>query len=509
MELNKHDAVKLVNARIVDVENGCYYPPQVSLVIGNGKILAMPGVPGEPDMLPSGPVIDLQGMSILPGLFNTHCHMQFIMEKGELREQQITKSLADCLERGVTNIRDTLCFDLEQNRAWIDKIDRGDIPGPRIHQAIHVGPLGSTYVPRPSLTRTLLAALGWFPIVGYGEKKSGVVAFRPEANDQEVRQAVDKAIDERGADAIKLCDQPEHFMTYKPGAVVITGTQLASAVDQAAKRGLPTTMHNVTVAGFRQGIRVGITSLAHIPIDQELTLKDLELMAGSPTSIEPTVTVGYYMSYSVKGSPFAGHPEIQRLDKYRNETYNDLVEESWLPALHKSHKAQHEGLSKGELKIFGILDMSAPFRYMSKCIPLGGKNLKLLAENGLLNHCGCGTDAGPSNVSPAIIHLELSLFDFLLNRDGKRIFTAAEALRIATLQSAKSMGVESQFGSIRTGKTADLVVLAGDPLKDFHLIGKPVEALFMDGRMVINRCGLEITQPTTVSNPLKSEQTAG
>jgi hypothetical protein len=30
---NPHDSVKLINARIVDVEKGCYYPPQVSLVI--------------------------------------------------------------------------------------------------------------------------------------------------------------------------------------------------------------------------------------------------------------------------------------------------------------------------------------------------------------------------------------------------------------------------------------------------------------------------------------------
>ena len=39
-----------------------------------------------------------------------------------------------------------------------------------------------------------------------------------KAGEQEIRDAVDRAVDERGAAAIKLCDQPEHFMTYKPGA---------------------------------------------------------------------------------------------------------------------------------------------------------------------------------------------------------------------------------------------------------------------------------------------------
>jgi imidazolonepropionase-like amidohydrolase len=491
---NTHEQVKLVNARIADVENGCYYPPNVSLIIGRGKITAMPGLAGEPYKFPTLPTIDLHGLTIIPGLFNTHCHLQFIMEKADARELQITKSLADCLDRGVTNIRDTLCFDLSENQAWIDKIEHGQIPGPRIHQAIHVGPLGSTYVPRSSPMRTLLALLGWFPIVDYRDKKSGVVAFRPQASDQEVRQAVDRAIDERGASAIKLCDQPEHFMSYKPGAVVITRAQLEAAIDQASLRGLPTTMHNVTVSGFRQAIGAEITSLAHLPIDKELSGEDAQLLRNSHTCIEPTLTVAYYMSYNIKGSPFSGHPEIQRLDQFRDESYRSLVEESWLPELRKSHTAQHEGLRNGRLKIFGILDMSAPFRYMSKCVPIGGKNLKLLAEHGSIDHCGCGTDAGPSNCSPSIIHLELSMFDFMLNRNGKELFTAADALRTATLLSARSMGLESQFGSICPGKTADLVALAGDPLKDFHLLGKPVQALFKDGNLVINRCGLELTQ---------------
>jgi len=40
-------------------------------------------------------------------------------------------------------------------------------------------------------------------------------------------------------------------------------------------------------------------------------------------------------------------------------------------------------------------------------------------------------------------------------------------------------------------------VLDGDPLEDFHLIGKPVKALFVEGNLVINRCGLEVSAPTT------------
>ena len=37
-----------------------------------------------------------------------------------------------------------------------------------------------------------------------------------------------------------------------------------------------------------------------------------------------------------------------------------------------------------------------------------------------------------------------------------------------------------------------LVILDGDPLEDFRLIGSRVAALFMDGKLVINNCGLSV-----------------
>ena len=148
-----------------------------------------------------------------------------------------------------------------------------------------------------------------------------MVVFRPEASQQEVRDAVDRAVDERGAAAIKFCDQPEHFMTYKPGAKVMSTMQLEAAVDQAIRRGMPTTLHNVTAAGFRQGIKAGVTSLAHLPFDSELGEEDASLLLDSHTHIEPTLSVGYFMSYNLKRNPLSGHPEIERLQHFREQGY--------------------------------------------------------------------------------------------------------------------------------------------------------------------------------------------
>ena len=486
--------VELVNAHIVDVENGTFYPPQVSLVIQKGKIVAMPGLPGESVHVPSDAVIDLHGLTVIPGLFNTHCHLQFL-PKGEAGEQQLAKNLRDCVDRGVTNVRDTLCYDLQENRDWMDKIKRGEIQGPRIHQAVHVSPAGGTYAPKRSPMTLFSFSMIGLKVIDYGLKTSGVVVFRPEASEQEVRDAVDRAVDERGADAIKFCDQPEHFMTYKPGASVMTERQLSAAVDQAVRRGMPTTLHNVTINGFRQGVQVGVNSLAHLPFDGELTESDADLLLNSQTHIEPTLSVGYFMSYSLKGSPVSGDPEIQRLDNFREQSYQTIVEETWLPELQPPRLGVHNSLKKGELKIFGIVDITGAFSYYSKMIPTGGRNLRLLVRHGAASRLGCGNDAGAANCSAAAIQHELAMFDFILNVEENPVVTAADLLRTATIQSARSMGVDSRFGSIRTGKFADLVVLEGNPLQDFHLIGKPVQALFMEGNLVINRCGLKVVSP--------------
>jgi len=449
-------------------------------------------MPGELIELHFDGVIDLHGLTVIPGLFNTHCHLQFL-PTGEVRNRQIAKNLRDCVDRGVTNIRDTLCYNLNENRQWKDQIQKGEILGPRIHQAVHVSPIGGTYAPRSDpMTKFSFSMLG-LRIINYKLKESGVVGLRLNATEQEVRDAVDRAVDERGADAVKFCDQPEHFMTYKPGARIMSDRQFSAAIDQSIRRGVPTTLHNVTTAGFRQGVAAGVNSLAHLPFDDKLIDSDAELLLKSRTHIEPTLSVGYSMSYSMKKSKYAGDPEIQRLDLIREKTYRTMVEETWLPELHEQRMGMHNSLSKGEMKI-GFIDISQPFSYYSGLIPVGGHNLRLLIKNGAASRLGCGNDAGAANCSPASIRHELSMFDFVLNRDDEEVFSAADMLRTATIQSARSMGVDGQFGSIQKGKIADLVVLKGNPLEDYTLLGQPAEAVFIEGRILFNRCGLELTQ---------------
>jgi imidazolonepropionase-like amidohydrolase len=59
-------------------------------------------------------------------------------------------------------------------------------------------------------------------------------------------------------------------------------------------------------------------------------------------------------------------------------------------------------------------------------------------------------------------------------------FTPPEAIRIATLNAAQYLGESDSIGAIAAGKTADLVVIKGDPTANIADIEK-VELVFKDG----------------------------
>lgn len=102
-------------------------------------------------------------------------------------------------------------------------------------------------------------------------------------------------------------------------------------------------------------------------------------------------------------------------------------------------------------------------------------------------------DGGIPPCTLAMIQHEIDLFDlFLNNASGKVLFSGADAVRMATLNGAQCLGLEADFGTIETGKVADLVIVDGDPFEDRRIVGSRAAALFMEGRLVINNCRLQV-----------------
>jgi len=496
--------VELTNGRFVDVMNDGFFDQHVSVLIRNGEIISMPGLESETSTIKSDFAIDLKGKTVLPGFFNVHCHTQMInptlfsdfktiKTRKKYHDHQVRKNMADCLVRGITHIRDTYSDDLRPNRQLNEHIRNQKIPGPRILQAVVVGALGGYLSPEfKGIKKILMKKLG-LGNIAYGDFNSGVVTFLPDAGEQQVRDAVNRAIDERGADLIKVGESlEESLLNSKPATMSIK--QMQAITDQARLRNVQSTIHCVSVDTFRRAIMVGFSSLAHMARDGELTQKDIDACLNSDCIIEPTLSVGYDMSWRLKGNPFSADPNLEKLYEFRDKNVARLVETFWIPELKESVMTGFNKANRGQYKLLGIFNLEKLLAHFIRVIRFGIQNTKRLVEQGAI--MACGNDGGIQSCTPAMIAHELAMFDLFIN-DGvlDKKFNGAAAVRTATINSAKSMGIDNRFGSIQTGKTADLVVVDGNPFEKPAILGKIVDALFMDGRLIINNCGLVVQVP--------------
>lgn len=499
----RNAVVELANGRFVDVMNGCFFDPHVTVLIRNDKIISMPGLENEPAITPDFS-IDLNGKTVIPGLFNVHCHTQLInptlfsdfktvAARKHYHDQQVRKNMADCLARGITHIRDAYSDDLRPNRELIRQIRNQTIPGPRIMQAVVVGALGNYLSPElKGMKKMLLRRLG-LGTVAYDDASSGVIAFSPDADEQQVRDAVNRAIDERGADLIKVGESlEESLLNSNPAVMPIR--QMAAITDQARLRNVQSTIHCVSVNTFQRAVKAGFSSLAHMARDGELSRSDLDAFLNSDCIIEPTLSVGYDMSWQLKKDPFSNEPNLEKLYGFRNRTIDSLAETFWIPELQESVLAGFKKANKGQYKMLGIIRLEKLLGHFSRLMRFGIQNTQQLVEQGAI--MACGNDGGIQSCTPAMIAHELALFDLFMN-DGvsDTRFNGVAAVKTATINSARSMGVDNQFGSIQTGKRADLAVVDGNPFENPAILGKKVDALFMDGRLLIDHCGLTVHAP--------------
>jgi hypothetical protein len=94
-----------------------------------------------------------------------------------------------------------------------------------------------------------------------------------------------------------------------------------------------------------------------------------------------------------------------------------------------------------------------------------------------------GTDLGGDFIYPGFsLHDELSLF-------AQAGLTPGEALKTATYNPAKFLGMVDRLGTVEKGKLADLVLLDANPLQDIHNTRK-IRAVVLNGRY-LDRAALD------------------
>src|SRR5579862_423104 len=222
-----------------------------SILIENGKIAAV----GSVKIPSSTQTIDCAGLTVTASFWNSHLHLfeRKWSDAAKIPAPELARQLEEMLTRyGFTN-----AFDLsslwENTRALRDRIESGEIPGPRIR----------------STGEGLIAPnAGLPPEIVYRAYGTMKVDLTETAGAAEASAASKKLLD-AGVDAIKL------FISG-PSKATLSDEAIHAAVAEAHRAGKPVFVHPNTNADVMAAVRGGVDIIAHVtPIGQPAWDQDL------------------------------------------------------------------------------------------------------------------------------------------------------------------------------------------------------------------------------------------
>ncbi len=237
--------------RMLDVKSGRIVSPAV-VVIEKDRILSV-----NPATVPTGTIIDLGDVTILPGLIDMHTHLSFDLE-GNWLQRGVTDTAGDNALRGARNARITLLAGFTTVRdvgsgdfvdvALMRATDQNFIPGPRIFPAGHsIG-----------ITGGHCDTTGYIP---------GVIELGPESGVADGPEAVLKAVRyqiKHGAKVIKVCATAGVLSLEGPaGAQQLSEIELRTIVEEAARHGVKVAAHAHGTEGIIAAVRAGVASIEH------------------------------------------------------------------------------------------------------------------------------------------------------------------------------------------------------------------------------------------------------
>lgn len=414
--------VALVGVRVVD-GTGAPAAQNQTVVIDAGRIVAVG--PSTEVQAPEGArVLDLAGHTVIPGMIGLHNHT-FYTTRGRSVQLQFSAPRL-YLGSGITTIRTTGGTSPYHEINMKRDIEAGRVPGPRMH-----------------LTGPYLTGLG------------GGATMAQVSTADEARRIV--------------AYWAEEGVTWYKAYTMISREALEAAIDEAHRRGLRFTGHLCSVS-FREAVALGIDNLEHgfftnsdyapgkqtsqCPGNMRASLLDVDLdgpevkqtiddMVENRVALTSTLAV-YELSFPDR--PPLEQRTLDALAPEAREEYLDVrreiserAAESTQPELfRRAQRFEHMFAQAGGLLAAGV-DPTGN----GGALPGFGdqRNYELLLEAG---------------------------------------FSPVEAIRILSLNGAEVLGLDSELGSVTTGKIADLVVIDGDPVANPAEI-RNVTLVFKDG----------------------------
>jgi len=280
-------------AQIFDGESGQLHDNWVVLVRGE-KIEAVGGT-NEVTAPAEAKIIDLPGLTLMPGLIEAHSHIllhpysetlwndQVAHEALSLRVARATNHLRAELMAGFTTIRDLGT----EGAGFADvglkqAVNQGIIPGPRMLVA----------------TRAIVATGSYGP-KGYAPEWSVPQGAEEASGPEELTRIVREQIG-KGADWVKL------YADYRWGAgggahATFTLDEMKTAVEVARSAGIPVSAHSTSTEGARRAILAGVETIEH---GDGLTPELLRMMKERNIALCPTLAVASGPAIEHKKSVF-------------------------------------------------------------------------------------------------------------------------------------------------------------------------------------------------------------
>ena len=268
----------ITNARIIDgtgrvIENG-------SVLVDDERIVSVTGGDAAVD---AALVIDAGGMTVVPGMIDTHVHIT--------GSPDINQTALTFLELGFTTIAD-----LGGNLEWLSEArDRiaTEVPGPRILSSVSLAGPGNH--PVSTVCQFVHGPGACDDIVEVADPASG-------------RELVRRYDEEHGVDVIKVIYQDT------PPGTMITDDVLRAIAQEAEARGLPLTVHSPVASEAIRAIELGAERMAHAPLQPETEAIDIEALVRSLVQASvPVATTAHFIAPLIDDSGasvtfFGGQP---------------------------------------------------------------------------------------------------------------------------------------------------------------------------------------------------------
>ena len=217
---------------------------------------------------------------------------------------------------------------------------------------------------------------------------------------------------------------------------------IAAIVDEGKKQGIPIVAHVTDVASLRQLADQGVTDFLHNPIDQPVTPELVAYAKSRKLTFAPTLAnmESRWFYYE--------HPEILNMPRLQDALY-PRGKQMLADAARKEQTLSAPDFAQRKAR---MREQTYPF-------------IKAMSDAGVRVVTGTDCGAEASQITPFghATHREVQMF-------VEAGMSPLAAIRAATLDAARviTRSEDPEYGSIRAGKAADLLLLDADPTVDIN-----------------------------------------